>query len=53
MLQVPETERNTGTSPITIFNISVVNFVIFVNGVPEIVPETKFYVSSLYTVLVT
>ena len=47
MLQVPETERNTGTSPITIFNISVVNLVSFVNGVPEIVPENKFYVSSL------
>ena len=36
--------KNTGTSPITIFNISVVNLVIFVNGVPETVPETKFYV---------
>ena len=46
MLHVPETERNTGTSPITVSNISVINFVIFVNGVPDIVSETKFYVSS-------
>ena len=41
---VPETERNTGTSPKNIFNISVVDLVSFVNEVPEIVPETKFYV---------